>query len=185
MLDCNPFGRLFEEGTFDRLQQRDYNINFLFFKSIIKDFILHHQNNFFALPCTITAIDEDAEESEKKRKRTSIASAKPKSVEISLDDIFGETEQEKETREAFENSQTPNDKQVSRFPTLDSSGDIGVLSPSPQNKRSRCSLASSTNMEDSPSISTSRFEHGKSSTTKLMAKSNDSLHSLYRNTGGN
>ena len=52
MLDCNPFGRLFQHGTFDRLQQRDYNINFLFFKSIIKDFIHYITRIIFLLSLT-------------------------------------------------------------------------------------------------------------------------------------
>ena len=185
MLDCNPFGRLFQQGTFDRLQQRDYNINFLFFKSIIKDFILHHQKYIFALPYTITAQDEDVDESEKKRKRSTNASDKTNPVEISLDDILGETEQEKAEREAFESSQTPNEKQSSRFPSLDSSVDSQITSTSPQRKKKlRGSSDTSTNTEDSSSLSTSLRDQEKSPHKKLVSSSNDSLHSLYRNTSG-
>ena len=98
---------------------------------------------------------------------------------FSLDDMLGETQQEKEEREAFESSQNPNDRQVTRFSPLQSSEHSKVTSPSSPTKKSRGNSANSTKMENSSLLSTSLRANQRSPNAKQQAKSADSLHSLY------
>ena len=109
MLQCNPFGKLFPEQKFAKHQQRhgDFNINHIFFRCIIKDLILYHQKYLFVRPYTEIVKQNNDNDSTKKRKRQQDSMVGTPTEEISLDDILGETEEEKGKRETSEKERTP------------------------------------------------------------------------------